>query len=51
MGPVVGFFGGDDQASRDEAVAWVRSNGWTRDDVAITVDAGDVIVYARRRLW
>ena len=51
IGPVVGFFGGADDASKAEAVAWVRSEGWTQGDVAIKLVNGNFLVYAKRRLW
>lgn len=50
-GPVVGFFGGDSEASKAEAVAWIRENKWTRDDVSLALFEGDYLVCAKRRLW
>jgi hypothetical protein len=57
-GPVIAFFGGYDDATKQQAIDHVRANGWTQDDVAIkpqkpTPDdlIGAYLVIAKRRLW
>lgn len=53
QGPVVAFFGECTPQSLDECKEWVRSNGWTNEDVRIKkADQEDgYLVLAKRRLF
>lgn len=51
--PVVAFFGYCTPDSLEECKEWVRSKGWTGDDVRIkkTDKEDGYLVLAKRRLW
>lgn len=50
-GPVVFAMAPDDDASASAARDWVKSRGYTREDVTIKKRHGVVVVLALRRLW
>lgn len=51
LGPVIGFFGGTHDASKYEAIEYVRKNNWTSGDVKIILHESAYLVIAKRRLW
>lgn len=52
-GYVIGAFFPLDDTSKQEAIDWVRSSGYTKDDVTIRVtkDRDGYVVIALRKLW
>lgn len=50
-GPVIAFFGYQTPQSLEECKAWVRSHGWTGDDVRIKKSEDGYLVLAKRQLF
>ena len=52
-GPVIGYFSFLDEISKQEALAFIRENGWTQDDVKLVADKDCEahLVIAKRKLW
>jgi hypothetical protein len=52
-GPVIGYFSFLDETSKQEALAFIRENGWTQDDVKLVADKDYEahLVIAKRKLW
>lgn len=53
QGPVVAFFGYCTPQSLEECKEWVRSNGWTNEDVRIKKSEQEdgYLVIAKRKLF
>jgi hypothetical protein len=53
MGPIIGFFGEVTEQSKQDAIAYIKKNGWTMDDVRLVPSEQykAYLVVAKRRLW